>query len=301
MANQQIACAETCEQFGRSQQNVLSNSTLCPNGLTNDAQQVLAADLKFCQGGNASTTTTPTPNGACVKGSDNEDACGWGNSTMQLCAYCDGNKDACCGTFDLKAVCGIESSAKPGGTDSSSGSGNSGSGSSSKKLGGGAIAGIVIGVLAGLLIVSCCVVFCANCSLVYSCGSSASETSVPRRTGRCSCLHTRSLELSQVLRLLAATVRTLLRPCLRLLLLPTMRRMPVTALSALELVPGLLQSLVLEPLTLALDSVQVQELLQVPEPPLQELLPWLTTTVHLHLLLLPRMARVPLLQAPTLL
>lgn len=108
--------------------------------------------------------------GSCVEGSTNEpDNCGFGNSTFGLCQYCatggQNSTDTCCynsGADDrcagvvLPTITGFitfststaSSSATASPTSSSSGAATS---SSNKGLSGGAIAGIVVGSLIGLI------------------------------------------------------------------------------------------------------------------------------------------------------
>lgn len=155
LASQQVACQDTCNQYSDSEKEIVVNTTLCPGGRGNKADTTINADLQYCLGGNSSSSGHIAPTGTCVEGVDNEDACGWGSSTSQLCTYCKGNKESCCGSVDLSTLCGFESSAQPSSSGGSSpGSGNSSSGSKKKGISGGAIAGIVIGVLAGVVIVS---------------------------------------------------------------------------------------------------------------------------------------------------
>ncbi|KPM39786.1 hypothetical protein AK830_g6788 [Neonectria ditissima] len=173
-------CAETCAEFAQSEVYVTSDSDLCSNPRA-DLVGLIRSDFTICA----------LPEGAldssnCISGVDNEwNNCGYGNSTMGLCSYCAqggiNSTDTCCYNSDAENRCknvdlpsltatmtftAPTASASPSSTnsDSSSENDNSDEDNDSKNksngLGGGAIAGIVIGALAGLALLALALFFC---------------------------------------------------------------------------------------------------------------------------------------------
>lgn len=94
-----MVCQSTCLDFALSENQVINNTIapFCPgsdntNGLR---AETLNNDYVDC----TNWTTLATNNSeTCVSGEDNgEGNCGYGSSTVQLCAHCSGNEvDQCC-------------------------------------------------------------------------------------------------------------------------------------------------------------------------------------------------------------
>ncbi|KAM4056766.1 SH3 domain-containing protein [Hirsutella rhossiliensis] len=162
-------CADTCAEFAQSEAFVSADEDLCtsPNS---DLNKLIRADF----------TTCSLPDGAlsgrCVSGSDNEpENCGFGNSTVGLCSYCAAgginSTDTCCYGANAEKRCrGVHlpsitptlTFSTPTATSSptdTSGANTSGTGGG-RGLSGGAIAGIVIGALAGLAILAFLLFLC---------------------------------------------------------------------------------------------------------------------------------------------
>lgn len=164
-------CADTCAEFAQSEAIVTADQDLCysPNA---DLNKLIRADF-----------TCSLPDGAlsgrCVAGSDNEpENCGFGNSTVGLCSYCAAgginSTDKCCyGAGAEKRCQGVRlpsitpslsfstPTATSSPTDTSSAGGAVGGGGGDR-LSGGAIAGIVIGTLAGLALLALLLFLCAR-------------------------------------------------------------------------------------------------------------------------------------------
>lgn len=94
-----MVCQSTCLDFAASENQVVNNSiaNFCPasdNAFGNRTEQ-LTKDFTDC----TDWTTLATNNSeSCVSGDDNgENNCGFGSSTIQLCAHCSGDEpEACC-------------------------------------------------------------------------------------------------------------------------------------------------------------------------------------------------------------
>lgn len=172
-------CADSCAQFAQSEAYLTSDSELCsdPNQDLND---LIRADFITC-----SLPARALAARSCISGEDNEeDNCGYGNSTIGLCAHCseDGGNDAdtCCYRANVEERCqGVElpaitmtmtfdttvtslptSTSDPNNDNNGDGeSDNSGSGGGGG-LSGGAIAGIVIGAIAAIILLAVALFFC---------------------------------------------------------------------------------------------------------------------------------------------
>ena len=164
-------CAETCAEFAQSEAFVTADKDLCSNpGL--DLTKLIRADF----------TTCSLPEGAlqgrCISGLDNEpENCGFGNSTLGLCSYCKAGSvnstDTCCYNADAEKRCdGVKlpnitrtmtfstptatSTTTPTSTTPADADKHDGG----HGLSGGAIAGIVIGVLAGIALLAIALFCC---------------------------------------------------------------------------------------------------------------------------------------------
>ncbi|PNY29682.1 Uncharacterized protein TCAP_00410 [Tolypocladium capitatum] len=163
-------CADTCAEFAQSEAFVTADKDLCSNPGP-DLTKLIRADF----------TTCALPEGAlqgrCISGLDNEPRnCGFGNSTLGLCSYCKAgganSTDTCCYnanaekrcdgvplpnitrtmTFSTPTATGAPTGAAPAGGDNDGG----------RRLSGGAIAGIVVGVVAGIAILALVLFFCVR-------------------------------------------------------------------------------------------------------------------------------------------
>ncbi|KAK5998427.1 hypothetical protein PT974_00806 [Cladobotryum mycophilum] len=158
-------CAETCAEFAQSEAYITADKDLCnnPNG---DLNKLIRADFTNC------ALPEQSLSGGCVSGVDNEpDNCGFGNSTIGLCSYCGAgginSTDTCCYNSNAEKRCqGVKlpvitatmtfttPTASPTNPVPVAKSGSGGG------LSGGAIAGIVIGALAGVVILAALLFFC---------------------------------------------------------------------------------------------------------------------------------------------
>lgn len=175
-------CAETCAEYAQSEVYVTSDDGLCSNPRA-DLVGLIRSDFTICalpEGALDSST--------CISGIENEsNNCGYGNSTIGLCSYCAqggiNSTDTCCygaGAEDrckdvvLPSLTATMTFTAPT-ASTTSGSGGSGSSndtnsdsdkdddsSSDNGLGGGAIAGIVIGALAGIALLAVALFFCVK-------------------------------------------------------------------------------------------------------------------------------------------
>lgn len=97
--SQKMVCQTTCLDFAASENQVVNNTVgdFCPGPDTTNGNRTaqLTKDFTDC----TDWTTLATNNSdSCVSGADNgENNCGFGSSTLQLCAHCSGNEpDECC-------------------------------------------------------------------------------------------------------------------------------------------------------------------------------------------------------------
>ncbi|KAI1817453.1 hypothetical protein GGS20DRAFT_9763 [Poronia punctata] len=161
-------CASDCAQFALSEEYIVANPDLCPQPGPN-AQPQIRSDFEIC----ALPADALSPKN-CVEASANEpDNCGYGDSTYGLCSYCASgginSTDTCCYNSNAEKLCaGVvlptitpsENFTSGHPTATSSPSPVPGSGTSSHGLSGGAIAGIVIGSVAGALLIAALLFFC---------------------------------------------------------------------------------------------------------------------------------------------
>jgi hypothetical protein len=97
--SQKMVCQSTCLDFAASENQIVNNTVgdFCPGPDTTNGNRTaqLTKDFTDC----TDWTTLATNNSdSCVSGADNgENNCGYGSSTVQLCAHCSGNEpDECC-------------------------------------------------------------------------------------------------------------------------------------------------------------------------------------------------------------
>ncbi|KAL1894608.1 hypothetical protein Cpir12675_003597 [Ceratocystis pirilliformis] len=160
-SNSMPLCATSCAQFASSEAYVTEDNSLCGNSSSN-AMSLIKADFNLCASSDETLSST------CISGSSNEPTnCGFGDSTIGLCSYCatggTNSTDTCCYSANAGDICAnvtlpsITSTmtfSLPTAT-STSGSSPSAEASNNKSddgLSGGAIAGIVIGSIAGALL-----------------------------------------------------------------------------------------------------------------------------------------------------
>ncbi|CAH0015576.1 unnamed protein product [Clonostachys rhizophaga] len=162
-------CADGCAEFAQSEAYLTSDRELCANPKAN-LDSLIRADFTTC-----SEPLTALAGRTCINPSDNEkENCGFGTSTIGLCAYCSdtsvNSTDTCCYNSNTEQRCqGIKlpvisttmSFDTPTGTASPSSTADpSGSGQGGSSLSGGAIAGIVVGAIAGLALLGVVLFFC---------------------------------------------------------------------------------------------------------------------------------------------
>uniref|UniRef100_A0A8H7NPH7 Mid2 domain-containing protein n=1 Tax=Bionectria ochroleuca TaxID=29856 RepID=A0A8H7NPH7_BIOOC len=162
-------CADGCAEFAQSEAYLTSDRELCANPKDN-LDSLIRADFTTC-----SEPLTALAGRTCINPSDNEkENCGFGTSTIGLCAYCSdtsvNSTDTCCYNSNAEQRCqGIKlpvisttmSFDTPTGTASPSSTADpSGSGQGGSSLSGGAIAGIVVGAIAGLALLGVVLFFC---------------------------------------------------------------------------------------------------------------------------------------------
>ncbi|UZP45517.1 hypothetical protein NXS19_013329 [Fusarium pseudograminearum] len=164
-------CADDCADFAQSEVYLTSDDDICSNP-SDGLLQLIRADFTNCAlpGGSLDSST-------CIKAIDNEsENCGYGNSTIGLCSYCGSSglnsTDTCCYNSNAEDRCkdvqlptlaatitfsresptasATESSTADEATDKDGGGG----------LSGGAIAGIVIGALAGVGLLGLALLLC---------------------------------------------------------------------------------------------------------------------------------------------
>ncbi|KAI6785412.1 Carcinoembryonic antigen-related cell adhesion molecule-like protein [Emericellopsis cladophorae] len=172
----------------------LTDSQDCASFLTSDRDLCPAPNDNLAQLIRADFVTCHLPDDSlgenCINPANNgpdEDNCGFGNSTIGLCWHCSeggaNSTETCCYNSNAEERCqGVElpvitstlvlesptRSSEPENTSSSSGEGDSGNGNSSGNeddddsggLSGGAIAGIVVGTLAGIALIAAALFFC---------------------------------------------------------------------------------------------------------------------------------------------
>ncbi|KAF5026845.1 hypothetical protein F66182_1039 [Fusarium sp. NRRL 66182] len=175
-------CADDCAQFAQSEVYLTSDDDLCSNPSAS-LLQLIRADFTNCAlpGGSLDSST-------CISAIDNEsENCGYGNSTIGLCSYCGSgglnSTDTCCYNSNAEERCQdvtlptlaatmTFTRAPPSATSTESSAANDENededenenedqgGGGSSGLSGGAIAGVVIGVLAGLGLLALALLLC---------------------------------------------------------------------------------------------------------------------------------------------
>ncbi|KAI0393010.1 hypothetical protein F5Y17DRAFT_467190 [Xylariaceae sp. FL0594] len=161
-------CASDCAQYALSEEYIVANQDLCPQPGSN-AEPQIRSDFEVC----ALPADALSPKN-CIQASKNEpDNCGYGASTYGLCSYCASgginSTDTCCYSANAEQRCaGVVlptitpsenfTSTHPSAT--SSPTGVTRDGSKNHGLSGGAIAGIVIGSIVGLLLLALLLFFC---------------------------------------------------------------------------------------------------------------------------------------------
>ncbi|KAI5847596.1 hypothetical protein BZA05DRAFT_405346 [Tricharina praecox] len=148
-------CAESCAQFGRSEQMIVSNPDTCSNA-RDDAFSIVFSDYTIC-------SPPDSLDQSCILGSDNEyENCGFRDNLLGLCLYCAENSpnstDTCCYSSGAETKCAglvlpTFTNLPPittATTTTTATSTSSASGSDDDELSGGVIAGITIGALVGV-------------------------------------------------------------------------------------------------------------------------------------------------------
>lgn len=172
-------CADTCAEYAQSEAWITANSNLCksPNKNIND---LIRADFTTCGLPDRSLS------GRCISGVENEsNNCGFGANTIGLCTYCGAgginSTDTCCYASKAESRCeGVKLpkvtptvtflTQTPSATSSSTAGaaptheGDDAKTGGSGKLSGGAIAGIVIGAIAGVALLAFLLFFCLRTS-----------------------------------------------------------------------------------------------------------------------------------------
>ncbi|KOS18381.1 Proline-rich receptor-like protein kinase PERK2 [Escovopsis weberi] len=160
-------CAETCAEYAQSEAYITADKELCTSP-SEDLIKLIRADFTNC------ALPEQSLSGSCINGIDNEpDNCGFGNSTIGLCSYCSAgginSTDTCCYNSNAENRChGVRlpditatlTFTAPTATATSSVPVTKPPASSSGRLSGGAIAGIVVGSVAVLVILAALLFFC---------------------------------------------------------------------------------------------------------------------------------------------
>ncbi|UKZ73756.1 hypothetical protein TrVFT333_001406 [Trichoderma virens FT-333] len=165
--NSQPLCAETCAEYAQSEAYITADTALCANP-GSDLNKLIRADFTVC------ALPEQSLSGGCIVGVDNEpDNCGFGNSTIGLCSYCGAgginSTDTCCYSAGAESRCkGVKlpditatlTFTAPTSTSTPTNSAEPVASSGGSHLSGGAIAGIVIGSIAGVVILAALLFFC---------------------------------------------------------------------------------------------------------------------------------------------
>ncbi|KAI1192184.1 hypothetical protein F5B17DRAFT_3046 [Nemania serpens] len=165
---QRPLCAADCAQYAQSEEYIVANPSLCPVPGSN-AQAQIRSDFEICA--LPADALSPT---SCLHATNNEpDNCGYGDSVFGLCSYCASgginSTDTCCYNSNAQERCKDVvlptiipqnfTSATPTPTSTPTGTHVPG-GSGGRGISGGAIAGIVIGSIAGALLIALLLFFC---------------------------------------------------------------------------------------------------------------------------------------------
>ncbi|KAK1998493.1 SH3 domain-containing protein [Colletotrichum falcatum] len=158
-SNSRPVCADTCAEYAQGEALLTSDTSLCGTPGNNYMNQI-RADFTNC-----ALPADSLSSSNCIQGVVNEpDNCGFGNSTVGLCSYCSSgginSTDTCCYNSNIKERCaGVTlpsifptvTFTPPSATATSTPSSTAGA---ARRLSGGAIAGIVIGSVAGALLLA---------------------------------------------------------------------------------------------------------------------------------------------------
>ncbi|UKZ47187.1 hypothetical protein TrVGV298_001401 [Trichoderma virens] len=145
--NSQPLCAETCAEYAQSEAYITADTALCANP-GSDLNKLIRADFTVC------ALPEQSLSGGCIVGVDNEpDNCGFGNSTIGLCSYCAKG-------VKLPDITATLTFTAPTSTSTPTNSAEPVASSGGSHLSGGAIAGIVIGSIAGVVILAALLFFC---------------------------------------------------------------------------------------------------------------------------------------------
>lgn len=163
-------CADSCAHYAESEAYLAADTDLCPSS-SNGRQDQIRADFVNC-----ALPADSLSSSSCIQGITNEpDNCGYGGSAIGLCSYCASgginSTDTCCYNSDIETRCaGVVlptitpsmtfSTPTASATATSTGTPAPAASSSNNGLSGGAIAGIVIGSLAGLALLIFLVLMC---------------------------------------------------------------------------------------------------------------------------------------------
>jgi hypothetical protein len=91
-----MVCQDTCLKYSASENDITADQTYCPGpDLTAGNRSFqLNKDYVDCTDW---TTLSTNDTSICVMGDTNENNCGYGTSTSQLCGFCAGDTpDECC-------------------------------------------------------------------------------------------------------------------------------------------------------------------------------------------------------------
>ncbi|TVY71465.1 hypothetical protein LSUE1_G007366 [Lachnellula suecica] len=174
-------CAATCADYAESEAIIVANTALCSNP-SSSADTQIRADFTNC------ALPANSLSGTCINGAVNEDQnCGFGNSTIGLCQYCgsggQNSTDTCCYnsnaeqrcagvvlptitaimTFSTSSATSSPTSSSSSSASTSASSTSAASNSSNKGLSGGAIAGIVIGAIVGAVLIGVLILLLVLC------------------------------------------------------------------------------------------------------------------------------------------
>ncbi|KAI1450278.1 hypothetical protein F5Y02DRAFT_108338 [Annulohypoxylon stygium] len=163
-------CADSCAHYAESEAYLAADTSLCPSS-SSGRQDQIRADFVNC-----ALPADSLSSSSCIQGITNEpDNCGYGNSTIGLCSYCASgginSTDTCCYNSNVESKCANVvlpsitptmsfNTATASATASSTATPAAGGSSDHKGLSGGAIAGIVIGSVAGLALLAFAILMC---------------------------------------------------------------------------------------------------------------------------------------------
>ncbi|EMR68564.1 putative sh3 domain-containing protein [Eutypa lata UCREL1] len=163
-------CADSCADFAESEAYIAADGDLCSNP-TRDVMTQIKADFQDCV-----VPADSLSSAECIRAIDNEPTnCGYGTSVVGLCSYCASgginSTDTCCYNSDAESRCADVvlptiapsmsfSTPTPTPTPSDGATTPDPSEDQNDGLSGGAIAGIVIGSIAGVALLLVLLFFC---------------------------------------------------------------------------------------------------------------------------------------------